>query len=139
MLEFNNWFFVQLVNFLILFVFLNHFLFQPFLRLFKERKDNTEGALESARVMDKEKDEVLSQIDAKLAGARQKARAAFEELSKEGLEIQKHSLDAAQNEAVDINRKAKADLEEAVEKARAALKSDVEKFSQQIVEKLVGV
>ena len=139
MLEFNNWFFVQLVNFLILFVFLNYFLFQPFLRLFKERKDNTEGALESARVMDKEKDEVLSQIDAKLAGARQKARAAFEELSKEGLDIQKHSLDAAQNEAVDINRKAKADLEEAVEKARAALKSDVEKFSQQIVEKLVGV
>ena len=139
MLEFNNWFFVQLINFLILFVFLNHFLFQPFLRLFKERKDNTDGALGSARAMDKEKDEVLSQIDAKLAGARQKARAAFEELSREGLEIQKHSLDAAQNEAVDINRKAKADIEEAVEKARAALKSDVEKFSQQIVEKLVGV
>ena len=139
MLEFNNWFFVQLVNFLILFVFLNHFLFQPFLRLFKERKDNTEGALESARAMDKEKNEVLSQIDAKLSGARQKARTAFEELSREGLEIQKHSLDAAQNEAVDINRKAKADLEEAAEKARAALKSDIEKFSKQIVEKLVGV
>ncbi|GBD97118.1 MAG TPA: hypothetical protein ENG83_12405 [Nitrospirae bacterium] len=138
MLEINKYFFWQLANFLILLVILNYFLFQPFLRLFKERKDKTGGALESARAMDKDKDEVLSRIDAKLSGARQEARTIFEALSKEGLDIQKHSLDSAQNEAVDINRKAKADIEEAAEKARAALKSDIEKFSKQIVEKLVG-
>ena len=138
MLDINEYFFWQLANFLILFAFLNYFLFQPFLRLFKERKDKTDGALESARAMDKDKDEVLSRIDVKLSGARQKARTTFEALSKEGLDVQKDSLDSAQNEAVDINRKAKADLEKAAEKARVALKSDIEKFSKQIVEKLVG-
>ena len=138
MLDINKYFFWQLANFLILLVILNYFLFQPFLRLFQERKDNTEGALESARAMDKEKDDVLSRIDTKLSGARQEARTIFEASSREGLDIQKHSLDSAQSEAVDINRKAKADIEEAAEKARAALKSDIEKFSKQIVEKLVG-
>jgi len=138
MLDVNAWFFVQLANFILLLLVLNSILYKPFLRLFKERDDNTKGALEKARALDTEKDGLLSQIDAKLAEARGRARESFEALSKEGAESQRSSLEAAQNEAVEINRKAKADLQAAAEKARAALKSDVETFAKQIVEKLVG-
>ena len=42
------WFTVQLAQFLFLLVFLNKVLFQPLLKLFKEREDNTSGALEKA-------------------------------------------------------------------------------------------
>lgn len=138
MLEINYWFFVQLANVVLLFIILNAVLFKPFLRLFREREESTKGFLDTAKETDKKKDDVLAQIDAKLSAARDSARATFDELSREGMEIQKRSLEEAQNEAVDINRKAKADLEAAAEKARAKLKSDIETFSKQIVEKLVG-
>ena len=134
MLEFSPWFFAQLANFLLLLFILNKILYKPMLRLFKEREDGTRGALESAQTMDKEKDGVLAQIDGKLSEARGNARTLFEGLSNEGLETQKDALQSAQNEAVEINRKAKEELEAATEKARAGLKSDIENFSKQIVE-----
>lgn len=138
MLDVNYWFFAQLANFILLLIILNSLLYKPFLRLFREREEKTQGALEKAKSLDSEKDGLLSQMDAKLAEARGKARTSFEELSKEGADMQRSALEAAQNEAVEINRKAKADLEAATEKARASLKSDVETFAKQIVQKLVG-
>lgn len=138
MLDINGWFFVQLANITILFLFLNYVLFQPFLRLFKERQDNIQGALDKAKEIDQDKDALLANIDAKLNDARSKARTHFEEASNEGLEIQRNAFEAAQAEALEINKKAKADLEAATGKARAALRSDVKSFSKQIVEKLVG-
>lgn len=132
------WFLVQLATITFLFFFLNFYLFQPFLKLFKEREENTQGALDRAKELDQEKDAVIANIDAKLNEARSNARSHFEEASNEGLEIQKKALEAAQAEAMEINKKAKADLEAAAEKARASLKSNVDAFSKQIVEKLVG-
>ena len=137
MLDVNAWFFVQLANFILLLIILNSILYKPFLRLFKERDENTKGALDKAKALGSEKDGLLAQIDAKLAEARGRARTSFETLSKEGTDTQRSALDAAQNEAVEINRKAKADLEAATEKVRASLRSDVETFAKQIVEKLV--
>lgn len=138
MLEINKWFFVQLANFLLLLLVLNIILFKPILRLFQERKDSTTGFLEKAKELDREKDEVLAGIEAKLNEARGGAREVFERLSKEAIGIQKKSIEAAQGEAAEMNRKAKAEIGSAAEKARAALKADIEKFSNQIVRKLVG-
>ncbi|GBE03701.1 MAG TPA: hypothetical protein ENH45_01485 [Nitrospirae bacterium] len=132
------WFLVQLATITFLFLFLNYYLFQPFLLLFKERENNTQGALDKARELDQQKDALLAAIDEKLNEARSQARSNFEEASNEGLEIQRKALEAAQAEAMEINKKAKADLGAAAEKARAALRSDVESFSKQIVKKLVG-
>ena len=132
------WLFVQFATIVFLFLFLNYYLFQPFLRLFQEREDNTNGALEKARELGQQKDALLMAIDEKLNAARSQARANFEEASNEGIEIQKKALEAAQAEAMEINKKAKTELEAAAEKAKAALRSDVESFSKQIVDKLVG-
>jgi len=137
MLELNKWFFAQLANFLLLLILLNIILFKPLLRLFKERDAGINGALDSAKSMDKEKDGIMAQIDSKLAEGRARAKTTFEELSKQGMDVQKQALNAAQNEAVEINKKAKDELESAVGKARVSLRSDVESFSKQIVEKLV--
>lgn len=138
MLDVNEWFFAQLANFILLLIILNAILYKPFLRLFRERDENTRGAIEKAKALDSEKDGLLAQIDAKLAEARGNARTTFEALSKEGADMQRSALEATQNEAVEINRQAKADLEAATQKARAALQSDVETFAKQIVQKLVG-
>jgi len=137
MLELNKWFFAQLANFLLLLIILNIILFKPLLRLFKERDAGINGALNAAKAMAQEKDNLMTGIDSKLVEGRTKAKAVFEGLSKEGTEVQKQALDSARNEAAELNKKAKAELGSAVEKARASLRTDVENFSKQIVEKLV--
>ncbi len=134
-----KWFLVQLAQFLFLLVFLNAVLFKPLLALFEERKDKTTGALESAKALGQEKDDVIAQIDSKLVEARIQAKQAFEELAKEGSGVQKGALESAQSEAMEINKKARDELASATETARAALKANIETFSKQIVEKLVGV
>jgi F-type H+-transporting ATPase subunit b len=139
MLDVNGWLFVQMFNFIVLLIILNRILYQPFFRLFKEREDNTKGALAAAKEMDEEKDRLLEQINSKLSEARNEARRIFEELSKEGLDIQRKTLEGTQNMALEMNRRARAELEQAAEEARARLQTDIEAISRQIVEKLVGV
>ena len=79
----------------------------------------------------------MAQINAKLSDGRTRAKTTFEELSKQGMDIQKQALTAAQSEAAVLNKNAKDELGSAVEKARGSLRSDIEAFSRQIVEKLV--
>ena len=138
MLEINGWFFAQLANFLLLLVILNAILYKPILRIFEERKSSTTGFLEEAKAMDKDKDKLMAQIDAKLSDARSSAKSIFESLSEEGKAAQKKAVGSAQNESVEINKKTRADIEAATDQARASLKGDIESFSKKIVEKLVG-
>ena len=138
MLEINGWFFAQLANFLLLLIILNAILYKPILRIFKERESSTSGFLEDAKAMDREKDGLMAQMDARLSDARSKAKSIFESISEEGKAAQKEVVGSAQNESVAINKKAREDIEAATEKARASLKGDIESFSKKIVEKLVG-
>jgi F-type H+-transporting ATPase subunit b len=138
MLEINGWFFAQLANFLLLLVVLNAILYKPILRIFEERKSSTTGFLQDAKAMDQEMDGLMAQIDARLSDARSNAKSIFEGLSEEGKIAQKQAVGSAQNESVEINKKAKADIEAATDKARASLKGDIESFSKEIVAKLVG-
>src|SRR4030066_1446994 len=110
MLELNKWFFAQLANFLLLLLLLNIILFKPLLRIFKERDAGINGALDSAKSMDKEKDGIMAQIDAKLSDGRTSAKTVYEEISKQGMEIQKQALTTAQNEAAGLNKNAKDEL-----------------------------
>ena len=139
MLELNKWFFVQLINFLVLLALLNYILFRPLLRLFMERDEKINGSLNNAKAIDKERDDLLHQMDAKLSGARNKAKTTFEELSKEGLNQQKNYIDEATKQAAEINKKAKEDIGAELKKAKETLRGEVESFSRIIVEKMIGV
>ncbi len=138
MLELNKWFFAQLINFLVLLILLNYILFRPLLRLFKERDERINGSLNKARAVDKEREDLLQEMDAKLSDARNKAKTEFEESSKEGLARQRSYIDEATRQAVEINKKAKEDIEAEVKKAKETLRSEVESFSRIIVEKMIG-
>ncbi len=139
MLEINEWFFVQLANFLIVLLFLNYLLFKPLLRIFKERGDRVKDCLDNAKTMEKERTGQLDQVNARISEAKNQAKAIFETLSKEGLEVQKEFIEVAKKEAAEVNKKAQDDLKAEAKKAREALKSDIEAFSGDIVKKLVEV
>jgi F-type H+-transporting ATPase subunit b len=137
MLEFNQWFFVLAANFLILLFILNKILFQPLLKVFKEREEAIDGSLDAAKEMELKKDESLEKMKAELAAAAQKAREAFDELKGQGQAKQKELLEAANAEASKVIGEARGKLKAEADRARGALKGDVEKFSEEIVNKLI--
>ncbi len=137
MLEFNHWFFVLLANFLVLLFVLNLILFQPLLKIMKEREGATSGALDEAKAMTGKKDEAVARMNAELLAARNMAKAAFDALREQGQAAQKETLSKAEAEALAMIEKARKELRSEAEKARTALKADIEKFSEEIVRKLV--
>ncbi|MCL4491561.1 MAG: ATP synthase F0 subunit B [Nitrospirae bacterium] len=137
MLEFNQWFFVLLANFLVLLFVLNQILFKPLARISKERESATEGALDEAKAMTAIKDEAVARMNAELLAARNKARDVFGGLREGGQAVQKEVMSKAEAQAVEMIEKARKELQAEAEKARAALKADVERFSDEIVRKLV--
>lgn len=139
MLEFNVWFFVLAANFFVLLFILNVILFKPLLKIFKEREDTVKGSLDAAKDMNNRKEEGIARMNRELADARNKAKETFETLKAEGLQKQKDVLSAASAEASKILEEARADLRVEAERARKALRADVDKFSDEIVRKLVKV
>ncbi len=132
-----NWLLILAANFLGLMFVLNIILYKPLLKVFKEREDSTKGALNAAKEMDAKKEEGIAQMNKELGEARKKAKEAFESVRNEGLTSQKQALTDAEAKASAMLQKAREELQAEVGRARQALKADVEKFSDEIVRKLV--
>lgn len=138
MLELNKWFFVLLLNFLVLLYVLNIILFKPLVRLFTDRENSIKGALDAAREMNQRKEDAMAAMSRELKEAMNKSNEIFESSRKEGLQRQKEMLEGAGKQAHDLIGKAKAELKTDAANARQKLRADVEKFSDDIVKKLVG-
>lgn len=139
MLEFNKWFFVLLVNFIVLLFILNAILFKPLLQIFKEREDSVKGDLDAAKDMKEKSEEGIARLNRELAESRSKAKEIFESLKAEGLGKQREVLSATEAEAVAMLEKARTEIKSDADKARQSLRADVDKFSDEIVRKLVSV
>jgi len=139
MLEFNKWFFVLLVNFLILLFILKAILFKPLLQIFKEREDSVKGDLDAAKDMREKSEEGIARLNRELAESRSKAKELFESIKAEGLTKQREVLSATEAEAVAMLEKARTEIRSDADKARQSLRADVDKFSDEIVRKLVNV
>jgi len=139
MLEINKWFFVLALNFLILLFILNAILFKPLLKIFKEREDTVQDALNAAQEASKKREESIARLNKELSESRSKAKETFETLRAEGINKQKEMLSATEAEASSILEKARAEIKAEAEKARQSLRADIDKFSDEIVRKLVKV
>ena len=139
MLEFNKWFFVLFVNFIILLFILNAILFKPLLQIFKEREDTVKGDLDAAKDMKEKSEEGIARLNRELSESRSRAKEVFETLKAEGIGKQREVLSATEAEAVATLEKARAEIKVDAEKARQSLRADVDKFSDEIVRKLVKV
>jgi len=132
-----KWLIVLLINFLVLVYVLNSILFRPLLAIFKERETAIKGSLDAAKEMARKKDEGLERMNRELSEARHKAKDAFEKFREEGLNNQKALLADTEKQAAVMLQTAREELKAEADKARNALKADTEKFSDEIVRKLV--
>lgn len=132
-----NWLLILAANFIVLMFVLNIILYKPLLKIFKDREASTKGFLDAARDMDAGKEAGIEKMNKEIAEARKKAKGVFENMRNEGLTTQKQALSSAEAAAADLLQKAREELKVEVAKATQALRGDVEKFSDEIVRKLV--
>lgn len=132
-----KWLLLLTVNFLGLIYILNILLFKPLLKVFKERSDTVTSSLDAAKEMNDRKETGIARMQQELAEARTRAKEVFETMRSEGGQQQKEALSGAEAKAGEMLQTAREDLRKEVEKARLALRADVEKFSDEIVRKLV--
>ena len=132
------WLLILTANFLGLVYILNIILFRPMLKVYLERESLTKGSLDAAKEMNSRREEGLERMNKEISDARSKAKEAFEALRNAGLETQKNFLSEAEASATGMLQKAREELRSEGEKARQSLKADIEKFSDEIVRKLVN-
>ena len=139
MLEINFSFWVMAINFFALLIIMNFIFFKPLLKIFEERENTVKGSLNAAKEMNTRREETIAGLNRELAETRSKAKETFETLRDEGLQRQKEVLTSAEAEASAMLDKARSDILTEVERARKTLRTEIDKFSDEIVRKLVKV
>ncbi len=137
MLELNKWFFVLLFNFLVLVYLLNIILFKPLLSLFRERERIVKDSLDTARSLADQKDTAMSSLQSEMTKAREDAKELYKSLKQEGLDIQKEYVDKAYEEALKMIEEAREGISAEAISAKGKLRSEVERYTDTIVEKLL--
>ena len=139
MLKIDFSFWVMAINFFVLLIIMNFILFKPLLQIFKERENAVKGSLDAAKEMNTRREETIAGLNRELTETRSKAKETFETLRAEGLQRQKEVLMSAEAEASAMLDKARSDILAEVERARKTLRTEIDKFSDEIVRKLVKV
>jgi F-type H+-transporting ATPase subunit b len=137
-IELNVAFFVQVVNFGILVLVLNIFLYKPIRKVLAERRQVIDGARETAASVDLEVQEKMAQYEAKLRDAKSEAGASRAESLKQAQQEETAVLEKARKESSESLASIRTKVAKEAADARELLKKQAEALSGDICEKILG-
>jgi len=129
---------IQLANFLILMFVLNVVLFKPILRVIERRKKHLQDLDGEVKSLDQSVEEKMANYEEKLRQARLEAMNEKTGIQKKASEEGKGKMDEARNEILQIFDDFKQKLDKEMSSARKILKTQAEKISVEISEKVLG-
>ncbi len=138
MIDINVSLFYQLANFIVLLIVLNYVLFKPIRQVMQEREQGISSSFGDAKAAQERMQSLLENYNASLADAKQKATATFNSLYQQGIDAQRDMIAAERTKAGEMLDKARADVAASASAARADLKKEAERLSQEITSKLLG-
>jgi F-type H+-transporting ATPase subunit b len=138
MIDINISLLYQLANFIVLLIALDIILFKPIRQVIQEREQGISSSLGDARTAQERMQVLLEQYNASLADAKQKATATFNGIYQQGLDSQRDMISAERTKAGEMLDKARAEVAASAASARADLKKEAERLSQEITSKLLG-
>uniref|UniRef100_C6E9F6 ATP synthase subunit b n=1 Tax=Geobacter sp. (strain M21) TaxID=443144 RepID=C6E9F6_GEOSM len=128
----------QLVNFLVLVLLLNAFLYKPIRKQLAERSAQINGAKQKSAEVDREVQEKLASYEARMREIRAGAADERGALKKEAQQQEAAILDKARAEAGASLASIKAKVAQETEEARRLLTASAETLSADICEKVLG-
>lgn len=131
-------FLFQLVNFLLLLLVLNIFLFKPIRKVLTDRNAEINGAKEQSAAVDKEVEEKLALYEARMREIKARATDERSVLKKEAQAEEATILDKARKEATDTVSAIKNKVAKEAADARQLLREQAVSLSSEICEKVLG-
>jgi F-type H+-transporting ATPase subunit b len=138
MIDIDKTLLIQIVNFLVLLIVLNFILFKPLRKVMQEREQGISAAFGDAKAAQDRMQSQLENYNASLAETKQKAATAYNTMYQQGLDAQRDMIAAERAKAGEALDKARAEIAEASAAARADLRKEAERLSQEITSKLLG-
>ncbi|HPQ59887.1 MAG TPA: ATP synthase F0 subunit B [Syntrophales bacterium] len=138
MVELNSSLWIQMVNFLVMIFVLNVLLYKPVLGVLERRKKHLQDLDEEVTSLDRTVKEKEAAYEEKLRQARQQAMTEREGVRKEASEEAKVVMDQARGEISTMMDALKTRMDAEMKEAKAVLKSQAEKISLEISEKVLG-
>jgi F-type H+-transporting ATPase subunit b len=129
---------VQMVNFLILIVLLQRFLYKPLTQFLATRADGIKRSLEEAKAAREAAAKAQQEYEARIAATRREAAALRESAVREVEEERQRLLKVSRDEAARLVTEAKAQIEQEVKRAKAELRAEVVGLSLGVAERLIG-
>jgi F-type H+-transporting ATPase subunit b len=137
-IELNLAFFVQAVNFGILVLVLNIFLFKPIRKVLADRRQVVDGAREKAAAVDLEVQEKMALYEIRLRDAKAEATGRRAESLKQAQAEETWLLEKARTEATASLGTIRDRVAKEAADARSLLKQQAELLSGDICEKILG-
>jgi F-type H+-transporting ATPase subunit b len=136
--ELNYTVFIQIVNFILFIFLLNIIVYRPIRGILNKRKEGIDFSLslidEWKRKIEKYALEIAAQIDlARKQGIKERAS-----LRDSGLSSEKELLQGAHSQVDREIDKAKNEIKEQIDKARVSLQGEIESYSREMAEKIMG-
>ena len=129
---------LQVVNFLILIVLLQRFLYKPLTQFLATRADGIKRSLEEAKAAREAAAKAQQEYEARIAATRREAAALREAAVREVEEERQRLLKASRDEAARLVTEAKAQIGQEVKRAKAELREEVVGLSLGVAERLIG-
>ena len=138
MIDIDSSLIYQIINFLLVMVVLNYVLYRPIRSILKQRQE-TYAAFESDIVgLDGRVQERLDRIETSLNEARREAFGKKDEIKNQGMEVEKQIVSEASAAADARIEKIRAEITADIAAARDALKADIQAFSTELAQKVLG-
>lgn len=129
---------LQVVNFLILIVLLQRFLYKPLTQFLATRADGIKRSLEEAKAAREGAAQAQREYEARIAATRREAAALREAAVREVEEERQRLLKASRDEAARLVTEAKAQIEQEVKRAKAELREEVVGLALGATERLIA-
>jgi F-type H+-transporting ATPase subunit b len=130
--------FIQLAIFLVLFLVLRAFVFEPMTKLFAAREKAIDGAREEARKLEREMREQTVGFEEKIRAARIAAAEERDRIRAEGAKVEKTILENVKNDTAKALDEARRRLATEATEVRGALQRAVPAMAREIAAKLLG-
>lgn len=138
MINLDMSFVIQVINFLVLVLILNVFLYKPIRKVLAEREGEVSGAKARAAAVDQEVQEKVALYEARLREAKAKAGDERAVLKKEAAAEEAQLLEKARKEATDSLASIKNRVAREAADAKELLREQARSLSLEICEKVLG-
>ncbi len=137
LVEFNSTFIFQIVNALVIFLVLRHFLFKPVTEMMEKRTKSIEDSFKEAELKTKKSEELKAEYEAKLNEIKEEKNKMIEDATRRAQNRSDEIIAAAQEEADRLAEKARAEIEREKQKMMNELKGEISQLAIGAAEKII--